>query len=352
MSFFLTSFMHRNFIQIFLTALILLSCAGPKGKHVVPVEIPVKVIEVSGVSGVDTKTYVGLVEPSKDVILKTIHSGTLKMLNLHQGDFVKGGDVVAVVESQTVKSMAESAEATLERAEDGYKRALQVYESGSMSEMKMVEVETQVRQARATAESARKALDECMVRAPFDGTICEIMVNQGEELTMGQPVVRLFDLSSVEIEITVPENEIGKIEKGDSACFSIPAINGSKEEVYIPAVVISKGISGSRVSHGYTCSLRPTMTVSGLMPGMVAKVRIDGMKLHGTVIPANVVRIDQQGSYVWAVDGQLNVVKQRVTVSGFLGDGVVVTNGLKEGDRVVIEGMQKICTGMKVRIVD
>ena len=65
------------------------------------------------------------------------------------------------------KSSHEMAHATLDQAEDGYRRAEQVYRSGSIAEVKMVEITTKLNQARAA--SADKALEDCTIKAPFDG---------------------------------------------------------------------------------------------------------------------------------------------------------------------------------------
>ena len=84
------------------------------------------------------------------------------------------------------------------------------------------------------------------------------------------------------------------------------------------------------------------------MPGMVCKVTFSGTE-DALVIPAAVVRTDKDGRYVWIVeDGKVR--KRHVAPGGFSGKGVIITDGLVSGDRVICEGMQKVSSGMAVSV--
>ena len=239
------------------------------------------------------------------------------------------------------------ADAVLAQAEDGYRRLSQVYESGSVADVKMVEVRTQLDRARASARAAQKALDDCTVKAPFDGVIGEVFAEQGVDMNAIEPLVRLMDISSVEISFSVPEKEIGSIAPGDRFSVDVPAMGGTA----FLATVKSKGISASRLSHSYECTLSPSMPVKGLMPGMVCKVYGRTQNGSSIVIPASVVRTDGTGRYVWTVTSENTVEKRYITAGGFSGKGIVVDSGLEEGDKVITEGTQKVSGGMKVKIM-
>ena len=263
-------------------------------------------------------------------------------MNVSEGDFVRKGDVVAVVESQTVKSTWEMAHASLRQAEDGYSRLMQVHGKGGVADVKMVEVETQLSKARASAAAADKALEDCRIKAPFDGVVGDVSAEQGVEVSAMAPLVRLLDISSVEVKISVPESEIAGMSINDRAVVSVPALG----EIRFPAVLESKGVSASPVSHTYACSMAPEAKVPGLMPGMVCKVTFED-ESHAVCVPASVIRTDSDGRYVWVVeDGR--VEKRHISSGGFSGKDVVVTSGLAEGDAVICEGIQKVSSGMYV----
>lgn len=346
--------MKRNFHLLLIAgAAFFAGCGNSQVSNGNDVPVSVRAISVEETVGINTKSYVGAAEPVRSAVMAASYSGTVVSLPARQGAFFRKGDVLAVIESQSVVSMYESAMATLEQAEDGLRRAEQVYGTGSIAEVRMVEIRTQVAKARAAAAAAKKALDDCTIRAPFDGTVSEVLAEEGVDVPVGQPLVRLFDVSSLEICFSVPENEIGGISVGDSAEFNVPALgHGADSSAWFASEVIVKGISGSSLSHSYECRLKPYGENPGLMPGMVCKVRMIRMQRSGVVIPADIVRGDSAGKYVWGIDSTGMVEKIRISTGGFSGKGIIVVSGLEPGDRIITEGVQKVCSGMKVRVVE
>lgn len=325
---------------------LLAGCKGKTDKAPGNEPVPVRVMQVEDVPGVGFRTYVGTVAPSKSSVLSSSYGGTLLTLRVSEGDKVMQGDTIGVVESQSVQSAWKLAHATLQQAEDGYRRVSQVHGSGSVADVKMVEIETQLSKARASAEAADKALEDCTVKAPYDGVVGDVFTEQGVELSPMTPLIRLLDISSVKIEISVPEGEYSAHAEGDVASVSVPALDGRT----FTARLRTKGLTASAVSHAYRFVLEPVGQIAGLMPGMVCNVAFETSGT-GIVIPASVVRTDATGRYVWTVqDGKVR--KTYVVQDGFSGDGVVIASGLSSGDKVIVEGVQKVSGGMSVREIE
>ncbi len=307
--------------------------------------VGVYVQEITVGSSRASSGYVGTVEPSRSALISSRHSGTLTALEVKRGERVSKGQVIAIVESQSVKSAYDMAQASLAQAEDGYKRARQVHESGSIADVKMVEVDSKLKQARAAAASASKALEECTIRSPFDGVINEILTEEGVSVDPLGPVARIVDISSPEIRFSIPENEIGAAYEGQRVSIEIGALNLGG----IPARIESKGVVASPLSHCYECTAALQTVPQGLMPGMVCKVSLSGDEVSGAVIPASIVQTGSDGRYVWLVrDGIVH--RQPIKLGGFSGKGVLVTEGLGDGDQVIVRGYQKVSSGMKVKI--
>lgn len=340
---------------ILMFSLLLSGCAQKRTgqKETLPVQVRVMTVETS--ENVMSKKYVGTAVPSKSAVLSAKYAGTLVSVQVSRGVRVKKGDIIAVVESQNVKSMAESAEATLRQAEDGYERARMMYDKGGLADVKMVEIETKLAQARATAKAASKAVEDCVVRAPFDGTISDVYVEEGMDVSLMAPLARIYDMSSMKITFSVPENEIGNLKVGDIAVVEVPALASTRDRLNVSGIfraeLTEKGISGSVFSHSYECTLVPVAECRELMPGMVCKIST-GSNRTGIVIPSALVRTDNSGKYVWGVTDEYTVRKIYVTTGEFVSRGVAVTSGLEEGELVITEGMQKVSTGMKVQIME
>lgn len=304
--------------------------------------VKVKVLAVHPVSTTGGAAYVGTVEASATAMVASPAAGTLVQVAVRRGQRVAKGQTVLRIESQSSQSAADMARSKLAQAEDGYRRLREVAETGSVPEVKMVEVETALAQAQAADEAARSMLDKCSVTAPIAGVVEDIYVEQGVEVAPAERLLRIVDMSAVEIRFPVPENEIRLLTVGDSARVEVPAIGLS-----ILCSVTQKGIVANPLSHSYDCVLAVPPATPEILPGMVCKVWLQRSSSTGMVVPATCVRTDTEGRYVWTVADGI-VEKRRITVGGYVGDGITVSEGLAEGDQVVVEGCRKISTGMKV----
>ena len=306
--------------------------------------VPVRVITIRKAALDSEASYVGRVEPAKSSVMLSPLPGTLDELYAVRGRKVQKGAVIAHVRAEAAQAAYDVAKATLTQAEDGYARASQVYGSGAVTEVKMVEVRTKLEQARAAEKSARQTLDDCTMKAPFTAVVGEVYVERGEQVSAAAPVVQLLDLESVEVHFSVPEGEYADLAVGDTIGVEVPALKRS-----LTGVLAVKGVAASPLSHTYDFTLKNLSDAAGLMPGMVCKVRTHAAGSEQMVIPASAVMTDMEGRYVWAVTADDTVCKTYITVGGYAGQGIVVGEGLAEGDRVIVGGSRKVSTGMKVK---
>ncbi|MGN0190173.1 MAG: efflux RND transporter periplasmic adaptor subunit [Candidatus Cryptobacteroides sp.] len=326
----------------------MVSCSGNVKKKEVKAPVRVGVVTVSASETDLTRTYTGKVAASKEVVLTAPFPAKLVSCDVRKGQRVAEGQALAQLYSETVESTFSASEATLRQARDGYDRLQQVKDNGSVPAIKVVEVETALAKATATYNASAKAREDCTVKAPFAGTVSDIMAECGEELSIAQPLVRLVDLGSLEISIPVPETEIASLKVGSRAYVTVPALS----EDSFPATIVSKGVSASAVSHNYECRLKLSVPMEGLMPGMIGKVRFRSPASgKNVVVPSSAVRSDKDGRYLWTVTPSETVAKKYISTGGFSGNGIVVTSGLEEGDRIITNGMSKVSTGMKVEAV-
>lgn len=329
-----------------LSLLVLSSCRQARLRHTKVQGGEVYVAVDTARSGTDSRqsNYVGVVESSREATVSANNGGILKEIYVSEGSFVHGGDALAIVESKNIGSAYEVAMAALRRAEDGYQRASKVYAGGSVSQVKMMEIQTQLEQARASAEAARHNLEECTVRAPFDARVNAVQARSGEHVAALQPLFRLVDTDGVEIVVSIPENEIASLNVGDKALVHLPSLD--KE---IPARLKTKSVVADMLSHSYRCSFVMDGDAT-LLPGMVCKLTLFRESGNGIVLRADAVKLDSEGKYVWIVDADDSVCKRRIATGGFRGKGVIVSEGLSEGELVIVEGASKVSTGMKVKI--
>lgn len=347
--------MNRH-ISLFAAALVLLSsCETGEKVDVVKARLmerrEVKPVEVVVLRALPLHNdvsvcYVGTVEASGTSSVTARVPGTLVSIPVKQGQRVKQGETIAVMESQSAISSYETAKAALEQALDGWERVGKVYETGTVTEAKYIEIKTKLEQARASEAAARKALEECTVTAPFSGVVNEVRLTEGVQVNPGDIIMEIVDLAHPEVHFPLPENEFANLRTGSAASVTIPAVGRSFD-----AVLTAKGVVASRLSHSYDCTLSIRGDLRGVMPGMVCKVYFDNSGAGKRVIPSSAVKTDMVGRYVWTVRDSI-VGRKYVKISGYTGNGVVVSYGLDSTDFVIIGGSRKVSTGMKVKAVE
>ncbi|MGN0032877.1 MAG: efflux RND transporter periplasmic adaptor subunit [Candidatus Limimorpha sp.] len=328
-------------------SLLLLGCVDKKDQrqnycNVLPVEYEV----VGQTDGTIYRNYVGSVRSEVEIPLSFTFGGQLVELYVHNGQAIHKGDIIAKVDDTSAKSLYETSLATLRQAQDGYERLKKVYEDGGISEVRWVQMETDLEKARQSEISARKHLEQCTLYAFQDGVISMGNHVIGEDISPMETFCRIIDLSRMNVEFSVPEREISLVKKGDWAIAEIPALGLENVELE----VVDKSIVANPFGHTYAVKTRIVSDNHGMiLPGMVAKIKMSATALSGIVIPSSCVQIVADGISVWVVDNG-KAYRRMVEVGDFVKNGVLVKNGLNYGDTIVTVGYQKLYNGARVSL--
>ena len=297
--------------------------------------------------------YSGTVEEVSGSSLSFTTGGTITQLKVKVGDRVSKGQLIASVDPTQVSHSYEMAHAARMQAEDAYRRMKQLHDKGSLPEIKWVEAQSQLQQAVSAESIAKKSLADCNLYAPFSGVVSEKYAEVGQNAAPGMPVVKLVTTMALNVKISVPESEMADIHVRQRARILVQALDGKQYEGY----VIEKGVIADPVSRSYSVKIRVEGTDNALLPGMVSQVSLGKISQtspsHGSVapivIPAHLVQLaDDNSNFVWVDEGG-KAVRRTIVCGEYSSNGVVVASGLKNGDRVIVEGQQKVSTGMKVK---
>ena len=102
-------------------------------------------------------------------------------MNVRLGQHVSAGQLIATLDPTSMQNSHKVAHATLEQAEDASRRMKELHDKGSLPDMKWVEVQSKLEQARSMEQIARRNLDDCRLRAPFSGIIAEKSMETGKQ---------------------------------------------------------------------------------------------------------------------------------------------------------------------------
>ena len=312
---------------------------GPAEERV----IPVGVLRIDTVGGIVRNTYPGYLEEGQSVEMAFKYGGTLQTLNVTEGSVVRKGQVLARVSSPQMESTQRSAQAAFEQAQDAYNRLKKVYDNGSLPEIRWREMVADLEKAQSALDLANAMLADNVLKAPFDGTIVSLNAEVGENIAPMRPVLRLINTKGMTVKISVPENEIAKVQLGDTAEIVIPALG---DKIFF-GKIIEKSMTASLLTHSYPVKVLIDQPDEAFAPGMIGKVVLKADINKGIIVPANAVLINQEGKFVWVVEDS-RATRRQITISGYSGNGVIVSEGLTMGDMVIVEGYQKVSEGMKV----
>ena len=307
--------------------------------------IAVEVMVTDTVSGSMTRTYVGTVEENLSVAASFPTGGRVERVYVREGDHVREGQTLVVINSSNAENTYNSAKASLQQAEDAYNRLKKVYEQGSLAEIKWVEMQTTLEKARSMEQIARKQLEDCTLKAPISGVVGSCNAQAGGSLLPGEPAVTLLDMGSVSVTFSVPESEIGSVKVGEEAYVLVPALDNKM----LTGKITERSMTASKVSHSYQVKIAFANPDKSLLPGMVCKVMLDQPESQGFVVPAKCVQTRPEGLSVWVVENG-RAQHRLITSSQFVANGVMVTSGLHPGDTIITEGLQKLYTNAEVII--
>ena len=330
------------------------SCQQQSAKSGMKAPTRVKTQVVSPGMVDNAQTYVGIVEEREATAVSFTGMGIIKRMLVNEGQAVSKGQLIAEMDDTQARNLLSGAEAQMTQANDALARFKMLHDNGSLPEVKWVEIQSKVAQAKSQLEVARKNLADCRLVAPVSGIIGKKLIGVGETALPSQAVVSILDISTVKVKVAVPEAEVGGINAHTPTSIQVEAINGSYQ-----GGQIEKGVQADALTHTYDIRINVANADRKLLPGMVANVRFvsDGSQAIGSkMIPVTAVQkktvstsLQADGSlFVWTVGKDSMAHRSTVTIGQTQGNYVCVIDGLNVGDRIVTEGYQKLSEGTKV----
>jgi RND family efflux transporter MFP subunit len=304
--------------------------------------VKVITVKVSQSQSSYTLRYSGTIEASQTIPLSFQTTGTVEKIYVEVGDMVKKGQLLATVDNSDMLNIYNVTLAKYQQAKDAYDRLKSVHDQGSLTEIKWVEMEANMEQAKSSLELSKSNLDKCNMRAPAGGIVGRRNIEPGQS-AIGSSLspIELVQIETVFVKVSVPENEISRITKGLKAAFNVSALEGKQFE----GVVTNVSPVADVISRTYTVKISVKNLNYALKPGMVCDVTLNlNRETVSLIVPYKAVSKDSDGkSFVFVVSpGGSRVTKKVIIVGNYRDSGIEVLSGLTIGDVVVMEGCEKL----------
>ncbi|KAF5061008.1 Macrolide export protein MacA [anaerobic digester metagenome] len=224
----------------------------------------------------------------------------------------------------------------------------QALEGKNMAAAQMEAAAAQKDQAIVAADKAVKDLTDTSMDSPMNGVILKKVMNEGETVAAGYPVVIIGRTDEVYIEVGVPDERINEMRQGQQAEVSVygikTAFQGSVSEI---------GAVADSNTRTFTVKINVKNPEGLLKPGMIANVTIHTGSQKAVLIPLDSVLQRADGSAVFVYDSVSKTVKRKLVTTGEIcGSSIEILSGLEFGEEIVIEGQFLLYDGDAVQIAE
>lgn len=323
----------------------ILGACNSKQEENIPYEekpVRVNIIKVKMEEFKNNLQYSGTVIPFQTIPLSFETIGTVETVLVDAGDKVKKGKLLATLDESSSKNLHQIALAKYQQAKDAYDRLKLVYDKGSLPEIKWIEMETNLEQAKYSLEMSKDNLEKCKLYSPVNGLVGHRDIEPGmSAISIGSAPIEIVDIKKVYIKFSIPENEVTKINKGMKATFTVSALDN---KLYSGEVASISPVA-DKISRTYEAKIVLNNPGLELKPGMVCDVRPEGSVRQDVIlIPyQSVNHDDMNNSYVFLVDTSKKRVKKQPVVTGqYQGTNLEIIEGLTSGQIIVSEGKEKL----------
>lgn len=315
---------------------------------------PVPTERVLPAPGSSIREFPATVQAARRVDMSFSVGGVLIELNGDAGRVVKEGEVIARLDPRDFENAVSSAEATHDEALQNLKRTRTLREQNVTTQSELDNAQAAFETAAAELRIRRKALEDTVMRAHFDGVVARRYVENHEHIKENTPVLSLQSIAELEVSFQVPERVLARY--GDAALAGVQVRFGAGGDTWRNARVREVSADADTVTRTYevVASVESPEDLK-VLSGMTAEARLSlptGLAGNGAVLApmAAVFGGSDGGSYVWIIeDDAAPPRKTQVELGTMRDEGVEVLTGLEPGQRVAVAGVHSLSEHMVVR---
>ncbi|MDX1743713.1 MAG: efflux RND transporter periplasmic adaptor subunit [Ruegeria sp.] len=321
--------------------------------------------------------FIGRAEALNKVDIVARVSGFLESQNVEDGALVKQGDLLFTIEPDLYQATLEARNADLDRAEANLElarvelaRKQELFERDATPEAERdiaraneLVAEAEVKAAHAAIQQAELDLGYTEIRAPFDGRIGRVAISVGDVVgPTNPPLVNIVSEAPIYVNFSVNEKQFTSVleavgenpssltesDKSPNVRINLP--NGTELDETGKIVFVDNRIDPLTGAIAMRAEFANAKRL--IVDGAFLNVRIEALQpTLEVLIPQAALQRDQRGDFVLVVNDQQMVEQRYITTGNTEGTAVIVKDGLREGESVIVEGLQRVRPGVAVDAV-
>ncbi|MEL7545130.1 MAG: efflux RND transporter periplasmic adaptor subunit [Pseudomonadota bacterium] len=332
-----------------------LSACSAADETIVPETVrPAKLITVQAASLERELSFPAVIQAARSAELTFQVPGEIRELNVLEGDQVNTGDIIATLDQRDTRNALAQAQAEYDNALAEFERAERLFAQDAIARSVLDTRRTQRDVARASLDTAQKALSDTVLRAPFAGGISRVDGRQFQNI-QAKEAIAVLQSAEVEAVMNAPGTIVARIPQLETIETRV-VLDAAPEA---PIIATFKEASGEADPATQTYSVAFSFTPPPglfILPGMTATVESDFLFANapdivsgGVAVPLSSVLAEGEDQFVWLVGEDFTVSKQPITLSSDFGEFVTVVQGLSGGETIVAAGVSFVHEGMEVR---
>jgi membrane fusion protein (multidrug efflux system) len=309
--------------------------------------IQVVAVEAKRQPVTESLSLVGSIAANEMVEIKAETDGIVQEINFKEGERAAKGQLLVKLDDTKLAAILAQAEANLKLSQANDDRAKQLFKDNLISQQEYEQAASTHAVNQASVDLQRRQLKDARILAPFAGIVGARPISPGQVITRNTILTWLVDLDTVKVEVNVPERYLQQLTVGRPLEFSVAAFPGEKfrGEVYFVSPQVSESLRTALVK------ARIANPEHKLRGGMFASLDLTlQVRDSAIVIPEPAIMSNGDNFSVFVVDADGKAQLRPIEVGIRLAGKAEVVKGLNAGEKVVVEGVQKLRPGGPVKL--
>ena len=327
------------------------------GESMSPPPTTITATDVQDTDWESTLSSIGTLEASQGVMITADLTGRVASLYFDGGELVSAGDLLLEQETSTEDAQRNAAESDLVLAQSNLDRVSRLWQSRTVSRSEFDAARSQASAAQAQVDNMTSSLQKKRITAPFDGRLGLRLVDIGQDLMQGVPIVSLQAFDPMRVNFSLPQRALAQVTQGLDVRITTNAVPGRVFDGKITAIntEIDSATRTVRMQATLDVTSQSDTALPDLLPGMYASVEVVLPQVRQVLtVPLTAISFATFGDSVFVIeendDDQLIARQQFVQLGERRGDFVEITKGVNEGDTVANDGVFKLRNGANVKI--
>lgn len=289
----------------------------------------------------------GVIEPWVKLQVPAEVAGVIEVKKLTKGAYVKRGETIAVIESSKYLNAYNAAKASHESAVASKKRLTNLYSSKLSNKSELDRVTAEAANYEAEMRVAKLDLEKCNIKSPISGIVNQIHIEKGQFVDTGNTIAEVLQIDKVKVNVGIPESDVSAVSSINEFEVRIDALDGK----VFNATKHYMSKTTSSLARMYDLELKLQNTSGEILPDMFVRVEIVKKEVPDAIsIPLYSIIPLGDKNYVYVTKAGTAYRKEVKTglQEGWMQE---ITEGINEGDNVIVIGQRSVSDTQKVNVI-